>query len=397
MKIALVNLINYTIDVPKSLKDLFGLTSTKIIPTDKNTSIVELGAALADLDHEVFIYISDVFKPETSYVKEKLHIQYLPTKLKFIFPPAFIPFCPSLLRELSREDFDVVLTMDHFQSGTLMSLIMSLLKKTKVVIWQDLNNFPRFPGDLVIKFYNYSLGLVIMKYAKIIIPKSDSARNFLLKCRVDPQKIHGIIPTGVNSQIYMPLTNVDIKDFPIKDKKQKMILSVARLHPQKGLEYLIAAMPDVIKECPDSILLIRGDGTEFDKLQSQIKGLSLESSVFIHQCYYCQEQMVKLYNSCFLTVLASIYETFGFVILESLACGKPVIVTDIDGPREIVKGKEVGYIVPPRSPKELADAIINLLKDDDERSRMGMNGRKLILSEYDWKIIAQRFIAAFNE
>ena len=395
MKIALINLINYTVDVPKSFRDLFGLTATKKIQCDKNTSIVELGIALSNLGHDVIIYISDAYQPEISHKKENLQIKYLPTKLNFLFPPAFIPFCPSLFKELYRQNFDVIQTVDFFQSGTIMSLILSLIKKTKVVIWQDLNNYPRFPGNLIVKLYNFSLGLIFLNRIKMIIPKSDSAKRFLLECKIYHHKIYHVIPSGVNSHQFLPLKEADLEDLNIKKANNKFVLSVARLHPQKGLEYLIPTMQEVVKEVPNVVLLIKGDGIEYERLQNIITKLSLEPFVLIIRANFDRDKLVKLYNFCEFTVLSSIYETIGFVVLESLSCEKPVIVTDINGPREIVSGNDVGYIVKPRSSKELAKAIVKLLKNDAERSRMGMNGRKLILAEYDWEIIADQFVAAY--
>lgn len=394
MKIALVNLINATCDTPDSLCGLIGLSFKKKMKNDFESSIVELGISFANYGHEVTIFISDNYKPEKSLIYDNLKIEYLPTKLKSIFPPAFIPFTPSLYKKLRESNFDIIQSSDYFQIGTIISVIASLNKKTDVFVWQDLNNFPRFPGGLIIKLFCYSFGRLFQKRIKLLIPKSNSSCIFLNRCKVKGNKIYDVVPTGVDTNIFKPKMKLN-QIFNI-DRNKRVILCVARLHKQKGLEYLIKAMKIVTNNIPDVVLVIKGNGELLTDLQDLIDNLGLSENVYIHESFIERDLLVDLYNYSEFTVLPSVFETFGFVILESMACGKPVIATNINGPAEIISNKNVGYLVTPMSSEDLAEKIISLLYDNHLKEKMGLNARNLVLQKYSWSIISTKFIEVYK-
>lgn len=394
LKIALINLINATCNTPESFCKLIGLSLDRKLDTDAESSIVELGKSLADEGHEITIFISDDFKPEISLKSKNLKIDYLPTKYKSVFPPAFIPFTPSLYRKLRINDFNVIQTSDYFQLSTIISVLASLNKKTKIVVWQDLNNFPRFPGWLIIKIYNNSIGKLLQYRINLFIPKTKKSQIFLKYCKVKSDKISKVIPTGVNTKVFKPQHDSKFNLGNIENRR--IILCVARLHKQKGLEYLIKAMTYVIKEYPSALLIIKGNGNLLDELENLIGKLSLTNHVRIMSSFLNRSDLVKLYNTCEFTVLPSLFETFGFVILESMACGKPIISTNIDGPREIILENDIGYLAEPESPEELSDKIILMLKLTNERMKMGLNARKLAVEKYDWNSLARKFIEAYR-
>lgn len=392
MRIALINLINATCDTPNSFCGLIGLSLDRKINTDAESSIVELGKSFAKEGHDVTIFISDEFKPETSLKSKNLKIEYLPTKFKTVFPPAFIPFTPSLYYKLKENNYDVIQTSDYFQLGTIISVLASLNKKTKVVVWQDLNNFPRFPGGLIIKIFNNTLGRLVQHRISLFIPKTNTSRLFLLKSKVKISKIYRTIPTGVDTNVFKPQSNTKF-DLKIIENK-RVILCVARLHEQKGLEYLIKSIVYVKKEHPNILLIIKGNGNLLNELKTLIEKLSLTDNVYIFTSFLNRKDLVNLYNISEFTVLPSIFETFGFVILESMACGKPIISTNIDGPREIILNNDVGYLVESKSSEELSEKIILMLKLTEVRKKMGLNARELAVKKYEWNSLAKEFIEA---
>ena len=95
-------------------------------------------------------------------------------------------------------------------------------------------------------------------------------------------------------------------------------------------------------------------------------------------------------------VLPSNIESFGIVILESMACGTPVVATRVGGVPDIIKDKENGILVPPKDPKKLADAIIYLLTDKATAVKMGQKGRR-IAQQYSWKSVTDQIEKVYWE
>ncbi|MEK7538078.1 MAG: glycosyltransferase family 4 protein, partial [Patescibacteria group bacterium] len=89
-------------------------------------------------------------------------------------------------------------------------------------------------------------------------------------------------------------------------------------------------------------------------------------------------------------------ESFGIVLLEAMASGVPVVASDIDGYRGVIEPGKEGLLVPPRSPRHLADAIIGLANDPDRRRRMGEAGRRKALC-YDWSKIIDQLLPIYEQ
>lgn len=389
MKIAIINPINATTDTPASFSKLLGLSYNSSIKNDIETSIVELGLAFVQFGHDVTIFISDQYIPEITSYNNKITINYLPTILKIIFPPAFIPFMPSLYKYIKKGRFDVILTVDFFQFGTILAILANINRKSKIFVWQDLNNYPRFPGGLLIKIFNKSIGRLFQRGILGFIPKTNSSAKFLLDSGIKKDKLLAKIPTGVNTNIFFPI--IDKNSFNFYN-----IVTIARLHEQKGLKYLILAMKEVIKDFPNTKLLIKGRGPQFSELIELIKKESLCNSITIDTSYSSREDLVSLYNNCSIIVVPSIFETIGFVLLEGMACGKPIIASNINGPNEIVIHNKTGFLFESKNQFELAKYIIYCLQNKNTLNKMGILARELVIYHYEWNVIAKQFLKQFS-
>jgi glycosyltransferase involved in cell wall biosynthesis len=107
--------------------------------------------------------------------------------------------------------------------------------------------------------------------------------------------------------------------------------------------------------------------------------------------------MPSLYNVSDLVVLPSIYEPFGKVLVEAMACGKPVVATQTSGIPEVVLNNETGILVPPRRPTFLAQAIIKILSDKKTSEKMGLKGRQRAIRLFTWQKVAERVHQAYKE
>jgi glycosyltransferase involved in cell wall biosynthesis len=161
------------------------------------------------------------------------------------------------------------------------------------------------------------------------------------------------------------------------DSQDIVIGTVGRLSPEKGLEYLISAIRDVVNEYPQTKVLIVGDGDEKYRLslQEKVKELELSSHIFFVGFYEDVPQILKCMD---IFSLPSLFEAFNRSLLEAMACGLPVVATAVGGNVEIVQNGVNGLLVPPSNPGALALAITELLKDKEKARKMGLEGKLLV-------------------
>jgi glycosyltransferase involved in cell wall biosynthesis len=95
--------------------------------------------------------------------------------------------------------------------------------------------------------------------------------------------------------------------------------------------------------------------------------------------------------------LPTLNESFGLVVLEAMASGRPVVVTKTVGPSELVGDGKNGFIVSTADSDAIADAIIKIFSDYELSSKMGVEGRRLVEEKYDWSVIAKRYFEIYSE
>ena len=151
----------------------------------------------------------------------------------------------------------------------------------------------------------------------------------------------------------------------------KIILSIAALHPRKGLKYLLQAMPKMVEQKNSTKLVIIGEGPEKNTLQKLAKKLKIQNHVkFLGK----QENIPKIMRTADLFVLPSIKEAFGLVLLEAMAAQLPIVATNVGGIPEIVEDRKSGMLVEPANADALARTIIMLLNNKPLREKLAFLG-----------------------
>lgn len=174
-------------------------------------------------------------------------------------------------------------------------------------------------------------------------------------------------------------------------------LYVGRIVPRKGLEYALRAFQLVKRKIGSSKLVIigRGEKRYLDMLVRLARQLRIDRDVFFLG-NVSDEELSAFYHGASLFVFPSLVEGFGLVCAEAMACGKPVVASDIPGVREVVINGETGFLVPPRNYIELANAILRLTDSVDLMNRLSSNASRQA-ERFSWRRNAREVYACYKD
>ncbi len=317
------------------------------------------------------------------------------------YPPG-IPYAdtygivPSLIKKLMKLNPDIIHIQSYMRIHSDITSILGRMRSIPSILTvHSFGDIPLRPhlGPLM-KFYNHTLGKMDLKFASKIIVLTSNAAEYISQFGCDKEKIC-IIPNGVNCDDFlnMPSPWIFKKDNKIDGK---VVLFVGALISGKGVQYLIKAMPQVLQECPNIVLIITGgDGGFQDYLIRLSKKVGIENKVLFTGPLY-NKKLLEAYSACDVFVLPSKREGLPTVILEAMASEKPVVATNVGGNPEVIEDGINGFLVEYGDEMKLAEKIIYLLKHEDIREKMGKNGRKKV-KDYSWKLIAEETEKVYNE
>ena len=226
---------------------------------------------------------------------------------------------------------------------------------------------------------------------RIIAPTEKEKEELILHYGASPERI-GVVPCGVNLELFQPIDK-DMAKRQLGFVDDKLILFVGRIEPLKGIDQLLKAMPYLQNGQEPRLIIIGGDEQsqyEIERLQKLSRSLHIQGSVtFLGLIKY--EQLPYFYSAADACVVPSYYESFGLVALESLACGTPVVATDVGDLKSIIRQGETGYVVMDNAPHRLADKIALLLSrpSPDTKSTLSMRAS---VSRFSWPNIAEAII-----
>lgn len=195
-----------------------------------------------------------------------------------------------------------------------------------------------------------------------------------------------VVPNGVDLETFQPAA-----DWPTDDG---YVLFVGRLVAQKGVTFLLEALSVVLQRCPETRLIVVGDG-ELDLFLKRItRYLGIPHRVTFLD-WTTGPDLVALYQRAKLVVVPSYYEPFGIVALEAMACGRPVIASRTGGLAEIVNDGVNGFLVEIANHLQLAQRMVSLIQDDERRQAMGQAARARA-TEFSWGRAADQTLALYD-
>ncbi|MBI3814636.1 MAG: glycosyltransferase family 4 protein [Nitrospinae bacterium] len=237
--------------------------------------------------------------------------------------------------------------------------------------------FPYVHGADFLEFKLKSLSKallnLILKNAALIIANSNFTKNSLIEFGISRDKI-AVINPPVDYRLFERCGNVEkLKDeYGLKGKK--ILLTLGRLVERKGHDYVIKALPGVIQEIPEIHYLIAGNGPHKLELEKLAEKLNIKDYITFAG-FIPDEELPAYYALCDIFIMVSReikekgdVEGFGIVYLEANSAKKPVIAGRSGGISDAVEDGVNGIMVNPTDEKEIADAIIKLMKDDENRA-----------------------------
>jgi len=225
----------------------------------------------------------------------------------------------------------------------------------------------------------------ILRSYESIVAVSEGVREQLLKAGVRADKV-GIIPNGIDLRAFDRASAVVKGEFGWSDCP--LVGMVGRLSTEKGVDVFLAAAARVLNQLPDAKFVVIGDGPDRAKLDALIDEFGIGSSV---RMLGHRDDMPAVYASLDLMVSSSRREGLPMAILEGMASRLPLLATPVGGVPTVVLDGRTGVLVPTEDPAALATRIVELLRDDAQRERLGSAARQLVEDEFS----AQRMTADY--
>jgi D-inositol-3-phosphate glycosyltransferase len=215
-----------------------------------------------------------------------------------------------------------------------------------------------------------------------------------------------VIPPGVDLQLFHPIPREEALQKVGTPPANKVILFAGRIEPLKGIDTLLQATALIQQRRPEimentCVAIIGGDpwaddpDDEMARLQELREKLGISNMVtFLGS--KDQDSLPNYYAAAEMVVIPSHYESFGLVALEAMACGTPVIASEVGGLAFLVRDGETGFHVPSRDPDALAERIHYLLANPHCRDWLGEQAH-LYAQQYDWGVLIERMLALYEE
>jgi glycosyltransferase involved in cell wall biosynthesis len=315
------------------------------------------------------------FVPEV----EKLGIEVilLPQKKQGVDYFSFLKVA-KILRE---KKIDVIHT--HNTQPLIDGTLGALLAGVKTIIHTDHSR--DFPDKRRYMFAEWLMSHFVHKMVGVSTPTS---QDLMAYEKISPRKIVTV------------LNGIDASNFAVTVDKQKkrrelgiteagpVIGLGVRLSIQKGITYLLQAMPDIIQRYPDITLLIAGEGDSEEDLKKEAAALGIQNHTRFIGPRLDMPEVLKVLD---LYVLPSLWEGLPMVLLEAMAAGCPIVATDVGGNHMAITHGENGSLVESKNPGALAAEILRVLGDEQLRNRYVKRGLELFTTNFSAEAMTAQY------
>lgn len=236
-------------------------------------------------------------------------------------------------------------------------------------------------------FENF-IDTLVAKYSSSVI----SVSNDCISTLDNREKLKGfrgkaVISNGIND----PIRRECNRESKIQLGKDEYILMLATYEPRKGHIFLLSAFKKINKIKPNLKLQIYGYGNKDQIAHVRAECIRLDLGHVVTLNEFTTEKFELIKNASIVVVPSQEYESFNYTIIEAMACGTPVVATDVGGMPEIIGDSSAGIICSKSDPNEFAQAILRILNDKSIGEEMGQQGRQTYLKKYKSDLMAKRY------
>jgi glycogen synthase len=245
----------------------------------------------------------------------------------------------------------------------------------------------------------------------VVAVSKEMKRDILRYFSVAPEKVH-IIGNGIDTDEYRPVSSRERLDRYGIDPRRPYVLFVGRISRQKGILHLLHAIPHLD---PAAQVVLCAANPDSADIAADVDAAVRRITAMRHEIIWIREMVdrrtaVELYSHAAVFCCPSIYEPFGIINLEAMACETPVVASAVGGIKEVVAHGETGYLVPleqqaespfePLHPdqfsRDLARQLNSLLADASLRRTMGAKGRQRAEAVFSWRTVARQVLALYD-
>jgi glycosyltransferase involved in cell wall biosynthesis len=360
------------------------------------TLVYETSRFLVSNGNSVKVFTSRLTGVYEQKLKRKEIIEGIKITRSSAFP--LLPIKGGMLNVMPRMLFDVLTDESDiyhsYGAGSFPSIVAHLKKKQKKPIVLTPLLYSTTEGKTAQTLID-KLTKNILNSADKLIAQTKSEKHYLQNLGINDDKIE-IIPLYANPERFSKY-KISSEEFRKKySLKKNVILYVGRIEIwQKGLDFLVESLSKVKKDFDASLIISGEDWGSKDKLLKLAEKLNvLENLKFFDP--KDERFLGEAYHASDMLVLPSNFEPFGTVLLEAMCCGTPVVGTRVGGIVDVISDEETGKIVPPKNSDALADAISDILGNEQKKRQFGENGIQK-MKEYSVPVLGKKYLKIYSE
>jgi D-inositol-3-phosphate glycosyltransferase len=380
----------------------------------QNVYVAQAARHLVRLGHQVDVYTrrDSETLPEVMTSADGYRVINVPAG-----PPSFVPkedllpymnqFARYMVRRLTREPVDLV-HANFFMSGLVAMRIKQLLGIPYVVTFHALGRVRLQHQAQVDRFPRERLAIedeLVATADCLLAECPQDASDQIALYGADPRRIR-IVPCGFDPAELNPVDKNAARRRLGLHPTEPLVLQLGRLVPRKGVDDVIRGFARMVARhnLPGRLLIVGGESEEPDPRKTpeigRLQVVATEEGVSdrVQFAGRAGRSMLKYYYSAAdVFVTTPWYEPFGITPLEAMACGTPVIGSDVGGIKYSVRNRYTGFLVPPRDSDALAGRLALLLERPDLRRRMGQRSLERVRRNFTWRAVAKLISNAYHE